>query len=360
MQENKEILPLIPLRGMTVFPNMVIYFDVGRKKSIAAIEKAMSQNQRIFLSAQKDINIEEPNREDIFNIGTICEIKQIVKLPKNSIRVLVEGIERGRIDEYYDKEDTLEVSIEKCELIANNCDEEDYELEAALRMLKDEFFEFLELTTKNKMPDFFDNIDEITDANKVADIIAAYVVLKQDQRQELLHLLNVKERIKKLLIYIKQEKELVSIEKKIDSMVKSKIDKGQKEYYLREQLKVIQEQLGEDDENKKAIKNYEEIIATKEFPDYVKEKAIYEISRLKTNSIHSQEGTTIRSYLDLLFSLPWNEKTEDNIDLKKAKKTLENAHYGLEDVKERIIEYLAVKKMSNSLRGPILCLVGPP
>ncbi|MPQ43978.1 endopeptidase La [Clostridium tarantellae] len=358
MQENKEILPLIPLRGMTVFPNMVIYFDVGRKKSIKAIEKAMSQNQKIFLAAQKDIDIEEPTREDIFNVGTVCEIKQIVKLPKNSIRVLVEGIERGRIIEYYDKEDIIEVSIES--LVSDIDYTKDSELEAALRMLKDEFFEFLETTTNTKTPDFFDNIDEMNDAGKVVDIIAAYVVLKQEQRQELLHLIDIKERVKKLLIYVKQEKELVAIEKKIDSMVKAKIDKGQKEYYLREQLKVIQEQLGEDDENKKAIKKYEEILTTKDMPSNIKEKAYYEISRLKVSSIHSQEGGAIRSYLDVLLSLPWNEHTEDTIDLKIAKNILEKEHYGLHDVKERILEYLAVRKMSNSLKGPILCLVGPP
>ena len=358
MKEDKLILPLIPLRGLTVFPNMVIYFDVGREKSIEAVEKAMAGDQKIFLAAQKDIEIDNPSEEDIFNIGTICEIKQIVKMPKNTIRVLVEGIERANMDEFFDKEELLEASIEKIEID----NEIDHELEALSRKLKDDFFEFLDITANSGINgvDLFDNLEEEKDLNKVTDLISSYALIKQEDKQDILQTLDLKQRIEKLIFYVKQEIEVAKIEKRIGTKVKKKLDKGQREYYLREQMKVIQEELGEDDDNKKAIIEFEKLINEKKLPNQVKEKAQYEISKLKASSPYSQDGGVTRTYLENLLDMPWGEFTEDTLNIKDARKVLDKDHCGLKDVKDRILEYLAVKQISNSLRGPILCLVGPP
>ena len=358
MKEDKLILPLIPLRGLTVFPNMVIYFDVGREKSIEAVEKAMAGDQKIFLAAQKDIEIDNPSEDDIFNIGTICEIKQIVKMPKNTIRVLVEGIERAKMDEFFDKEELLEASIEKIEID----NEIDHELEALSRKLKDDFFEFLDITASSGINgvDLFDNLEEEKDLNKVTDLISSYALIKQEDKQDILQTLDLKQRIEKLIFYVKQEIEVAKIEKRIGTKVKKKLDKGQREYYLREQMKVIQEELGEDDDNKKAIIEFEKVINEKKLPNQVKEKAQYEISKLKASSPYSQDGGVTRTYLENLLDMPWGEFTEDTLNIKDARKVLDKDHYGLKDVKDRILEYLAVKQISNSLRGPILCLVGPP
>lgn len=358
MKEDKLILPLIPLRGLTVFPNMVIYFDVGREKSIEAVEKAMAGDQKIFLAAQKDIEIDNPSEDDIFNIGTICEIKQIVKMPKNTIRVLVEGIERAKMDEFFDKEELLEASIEKIEID----NEIDQELEALSRKLKDDFFEFLDITASSGINgvDLFDNLEEEKDLNKVTDLICSYALIKQEDKQDILQTLDLKQRIEKLIFYVKQEIEVAKIEKRIGTKVKKKLDKGQREYYLREQMKVIQEELGEDDDNKKAIIEFEKVINEKKLPNQVKEKAQYEISKLKASSPYSQDGGVTRTYLENLLDMPWGEFTEDTLNIKDARKVLDKDHYGLKDVKDRILEYLAVKQISNSLRGPILCLVGPP
>ena len=358
MKEDKLILPLIPLRGLTVFPNMVIYFDVGREKSIEAVEKAMAGDQKIFLAAQKDIEIDNPSEDDIFNIGTICEIKQIVKMPKNTIRVLVEGIERAKMDEFFDKEELLEASIEKIEID----NEIDHEFEALSRKLKDDFFEFLDITASSGINgvDLFDNLEEEKDLNKVTDLISSYALIKQEDKQDILQTLDLNKRIEKLIFYVKQEIEVAKIEKRIGTKVKKKLDKGQREYYLREQMKVIQEELGEDDDNKKAIIEFEKVINEKKLPNQVKEKAQYEISKLKASSPYSQDGGVTRTYLENLLDMPWGEFTKDTLNIKDARKVLDKDHYGLRDVKDRILEYLAVKQISNSLRGPILCLVGPP
>lgn len=356
MKEDKVSLPFIPLRGMTIFPNMVVYFDVGREKSKKAVEQAMINDQIIFLSSQKDPEVESPKREDVSDIGVVCKIKQILKLPKDTIRVLIEGMDRAKITDFLDNGEFLEVSTEK---ISINYDKENVEIESLLRLVKNEFFEFLEITSNNG-EELFYNLEEMDDAVKVCDIIAPYIISKESEKQKIFEILDIQEKLEKLLIYIKKEIEVTKVEKKITGKVKKKMDKNQKEYYLREQLKVIQEELGEDDENKRAVREYEKKISSKKLPKEVKEKALYEVSRLKNTQSYSQEGGTIRTYLDTLLDIPWGIHTKDEIDIKKATQLLKKEHYGLEDVKERIIEYLAVKKMNNSLKGDILCLVGPP
>ena len=356
MNDEKLVLPLIPLRGITIFPNMVMHFDVGREKSIAALEEAMMKEQKIFLSTQKEAKVEEPSEDDIFKVGTICTIKQLLKMPENRIRVLVEGIERAKIDSFLDKEKFFTVEIEKC---PDKVDKEDTELEAHIRTLKSTFGEYLAIAS-TPSTDMIGTLDDVEEPGTLADIIASYISLKEETKQEILEAIDVKERIEKLLVILKNEIEVLKIEKKIGYKVKKNMDKMQKEYYLREQLKVIQEELGEDDEDQKDIKKYEDKIKKSKLPKEVKEKAQHELTRLKNTGSYSSEGNVIRTYLDWILELPWNKQTKDTIDIKKARKILDNDHYGLEDVKDRIIEYLAVKHMTKSLKGPILCLVGPP
>lgn len=358
MSEKVKLLPLIPLRGLTVFPNMVIHFDVGREKSIAALEEAMLNKQEIFLVSQKDAKIDDPEISDVYNVGTISIVKQLLKLPGDTVRVLVEGIERGRLVEFINRDKYIKGNIES---IYDNNDEykDDVEFHASLRKLMDDFSEFLDLSN-NKTADEVYDMDESDEPGRVIDIIASYLMLKHKIKQEILEAVDIKERVEKLLVIVKNEIEVLKLEKKIGFKVKKKIDKLQKEYYLREQLKVIKEELGEDVEEKLEIEKYENLIKKAKLPKEVKEKATYELNRLKNSSSYSQEGSVIKTYLDWILELPWNKSTKDNLDLTKAREILEEDHYGLSDVKERIIEYLAVKKMSESLRGPILCLVGPP
>jgi ATP-dependent Lon protease len=356
MDKNTKLLPLIPLRGMNIFPHMVLHFDVGREKSILALEDAMLNNQEIFLVSQKESKIEEPEEKDIYAVGTICNIKQILKLPGDTIRVLVEGINRGKISQYKEKEPFVRAEVE---IIEDEVCEDDKKCKALLRTIDKAFEEYINLSTNN-FPDALFTLEETKEPGRYCDIVSSYLILKPDAKQELLETLEVTKRLEKLLFILKNEIEVLKIEKKIGSKVRSRIDKIQKEYYLREQIKAIQEELGEEDENKREIDEYESKINKAKLPKDAKEKAIYELNRLKSSGNYSAESGVIRAYLDWILNLPWNKFTKDNIDINKAREVFEAEHYGLEDVKERIIEYLAVKKMSRTLKGPILCLVGPP
>ncbi|MGL4761344.1 MAG: endopeptidase La [Sarcina sp.] len=355
MSRNIKKIPLIPLRGMTVFPSMITYFDVGRKKSSNAVEKAIELERKIFLIPQKIDEIESPKIDDVIEIGTICEIKQIVNLPDGIKRVLVEGLDRARILAIEDDEEVLfgEVEIIKEEI------RNDAELEALVRGIKNEFTEFLKVTA-GPVKEIISSFNDIDDADKLVDIVSSYIILEEKDKKEILAILSVKERLEKMLIHIKNEIEIVTLEKKIKAKVTKKSDKAQKEYYLREQLKVIQEELGEGDEEKKAIAEYEKKIANKKLPTQVSKKAKYELARLKANMSSGQESGVIRTYLDNLLDIPWGKHKKEIIDIKKAKEILNEEHYGLIDVKERILDYLAVKKLSKSLRSPVICLVGPP
>lgn len=356
MDNGNKVLPLIPLRGITIFPYMVLHFDVGREKSILALEEAMLNGQEIFLVSQKDAKMEEPDEDDIYNIGTICNIKQLLKLPGDTVRVLVEGVSRAKLIAYLQKEPFFKAEVE--ELIEAECIE-DKKCEALVRSVKTAFDSYVKLS--GTMPsEALVTLDDLESPGRLADIVSSYLMLKQDKKQELLEAFDVTKRLEKILIILNNEVEILKIEKKIGVKVKNKIDKVQKEYYLREQMKAIQEELGEDDEDKKEINRYKNRISKAKLPKVVKDKALYELDRLKNTGSYSSEGGVIRTYLDWILELPWNIETNDNTDIKKARDVLEKEHYGLKDVKDRIIEYLAVKKMSNSLKGPILCLVGPP
>lgn len=357
MDRDFRELPLIPLRGITIFPYMVLHFDVGREKSILALEKAMLEEQKVFLTAQRQAKTEEPGREDIFNTGTICNIKQILKLPGDTVRVLVEGESRALLKEYISEEPFFKVKVEVLE------DEENYDenkdCEALVRAIKKNFNEYVKLSG-NIPAETIITLDEIDNHGRLADTISSYLMLKQEKKQELLECYEIEERLQKVLAVLANEIEILKLERKIGIKVKNKIDKVQKDYYLREQLKAIQEELGEDDENKKEMKRYKNKISKAKLPKTVKDKALYELDRLKNTGSYSAEGGVIRTYLDWILELPWNTQTKDNLDIKSAREILEKEHYGLKDVKDRIIEYLSVKKMSKSLKGPILCLMGPP
>lgn len=355
MQENIKNLPLIPLRGMTVFPSMITYFDVGREKSKLAVEDAMNTGSEIFLIPQKEDNIESPSKEDLIEIGTVCLIKQIVNLPDGTKRVLVEGISRGKIVEVTNEEDFIKADVVAVKDIVTD----DAELEALIREVKTSFSTFLKLTA-GSLKEIVDSINGIDDADKLVDIISSYMIIDEKDKKDILLILDVKKRLEKILINIKEETEIVLLEKKIKAKVNKKADKAQKEYYLREQLKIIQEELGEDDDEKKKIDEYTKKMSDKSIPKHIHKKASYEISRLKAASASGQEGNVIQTYLDNLFEIPFGKYKKESINLQNAKEILDDEHYGLVDVKERIIDYLAVKKMSKSLRSPVICLVGPP
>lgn len=356
MDKTLQILPMIPLRGITVFPYMVLHFDVGREKSITAIEEAMLKQQKVFLAAQKEAKIEDPGEEDIFTMGTVCNIKQILKLPGDTIRVLVEGESRGRLEKYVEKEPFFKVEIKS---LIDEDGNEDNKCEALVRSIRKKFDEYIKLSG-NIPIDTIVTLEELNNPGRLADVISSYLMLKQEKKQELLNTYEIEGRLQKLLDILINEIDILKLERKIGIKVKNKIDKGQKEYYLKEQLKAIQDELGEEDEEKRELTKYKNKISKAKLPKVVKEKALYELERLKNSGTYSAESGVIRSYLDWVLDMPWNNQTQDNLDIKAAREVLEKEHYGLEDVKDRIIEYLAVKKMSKSLKGPILCLVGPP
>ncbi|MDV4150922.1 endopeptidase La [Clostridium sp. AL.422] len=356
MSEKFVTLPLIPLRGISIFPNMIIHFDVGREKSRAAIEAAMANQTEIFLSTQKDYEIEEPEFDDIFEVGTICNIKQIIKLPNDVIRVLVEGIDRGRLISLNIKDEYIESEVER---IAEPTNEEYEGIEAYINLLKKNFSKYVRASGDNRsnIMSIFDTIDNYSE---LSDVVASYVVIDEDKRQEILQEVDCIKRIEKLLFIIEEQIEILNIEKKVGKKLKENIDKSQREYYIREQIRALQEEIGENDEDKKEITNYENKIRKAKLPKYVREKAESELNRLKSAAGQGSESNVIRTYLDWILDIPWSKSTKDNFDIKEAEGILNNEHYGLEEVKERIVEYLAVKQYTNSLKGPIICLVGPP
>ena len=348
-------LPLIPLRGLTIFPNMVLHFDVGREKSVAAIEEAMLNDENIFLALQRDPEIEEPTSENISKIGTLCKIKQIIKMPGDTMRVLVEGKVRCEIKEYFNNENYFEVSISE----VNETLEESPEIEPYFNSLKKTLARFLKQSGENTS-EFAKEIKLVDNVIEYVDMVSGYLPISEEKKQEILETLDIKKRIEAIIVFIENEIKVVQVQKKLAKKMKKSVDDSQKEFYLREQLKFIQQELGQDDEETKIIKEYEQKLETMRLPKEVKEKASYELKKLKGMNISSSEGNTIQSYLDWVFDLPWGKNTKERLDINRAEEVLNEEHYGLDDVKERILEYLSVKKMSGTLKGPILCLVGPP
>ncbi|SKA90124.1 ATP-dependent proteinase. Serine peptidase. MEROPS family S16 [Caloramator quimbayensis] len=357
MDEIKNnIYPLLPLRGMTIFPHMVLHFDVGRTKSILALEEAMVKDQMIFLVAQKDVKEENPREDDIYRIGCVSKIKQILKLPGDMIRVLVEGLYRAEIEEITKEEPYFECRLY---IHTEKENEKTVEVEALMRQAISHFEEYV--NQSNSIPDeILSTITDIKEPGKLSDVITSYLIISLEQRQELLEAVDPVLRLKKLIEIMFREIDILKMEKKIGMKVKRKIDKMQKEYYLREQLKVIQEELGDRDSIEAEVEEYKNKINKAKLPKEAKDKALYELSRYEKLTVGSPEGGIIRTYLDWLVELPWAKETKDIDDIGKVREVLEKEHYGLEDVKQRILEYFAVRKLNKSMKGPILCLVGPP
>lgn len=355
--ENKT-LPLIPLRGISIFPHMVVHFDVGREKSISALEKAMLDEATILLCTQKDPKVNEPTIEDFYHVGTVAKVKQMLKLPGGSIRVLVEGINRGKVAKIVQEEPYFVVDVEELSYEEDEI-EKDMNLEAAMRLVINDFEEYLSFNDRVSS-DVLITITDIDDPGRLADVIASYIYLKIEDNQRILESFDFYERLELLHIILQEEIEVLKIEDKINQRVKKQINKVQKEYYLKEQIKAIQKELGQDDDTMAEVEEYEEKINKIKMPKEVKEKAMKEVERLLKLSPHSPETGVIRTYLDWMIDLPWDKETKDKIDIKKSRDILNEDHYGLKDVKERILEFIAIRKLTNSMKGPIICLVGPP
>lgn len=353
-----KTLPLIPLRGISIFPHMVIHFDVGREKSINALEQAMLDDSLILLCTQIDPKIDEPSTDEFYHLGTIAKVKQMLKLPGGSIRVLIEGINRGRVLTITQEEPYLIADVEELTYIPEEV-EKDKDIEAAMRLVISDFEDYIALNTKVS-PETLLTITDIEDPGRLADVIASYIFLKQEDNQKVLETLNFYERLEVLHGVLQEEIELLKIEDKINQRVKKQITKIQKDYYLREQLKAIQKELGEDDDTQNVADEYSKKLKKIKMPKEIKVKALKEVDRLLKTSPNSPETGVIRTYLDWIVDLPWDKESKGKIDIKKARQILNEDHYGLDDVKERILEFIAIRKLTNSMKGPILCLVGPP
>ncbi len=356
MSENKKNLPLIPLRGLSIFPYMLLHFDVGREKSIKALEEAMINDQMIFLVTQIDPTTDIPEKEDFYNVGTISKIKQLLKLPGDTIRVLVEGVARAEIQSIISDDPYFVVEVAE---YTESLKEDSLEIEALRRSVSEAFEEYVKLNSRIT-PEILITISGIEDVDRFADIVASNLTIKIEQKQEILSQFDVKVRLEKLYLVLLKEIEILELERKINNRVRKQIDKTQKEYYLREQIKAMQKELGDKDSFEEEILEYEDKLTKLKLPDEVVIKVKKEIDRLSKLSPASPESGVIRSYLDWIFDLPWNNETQDNLDIKNARKILEEDHYGLKKVKERILEYLAIRKLAKNMKGPILCFVGPP
>lgn len=348
-------LPLLPLRGLLVYPSMVLHLDVGREKSVKALEKAMVDDSMILLCSQSEVNIEEPNTDDIYRIGTISKVRQMLKLPNGTIRVLVEGIMRAEVTEYMANDEFYEVTAK--ELPEESGD--DPEIDALMRTVLTQFEHYIQLS-KKVTPETLAAVSDIDDAGRLADVISSHLPLKIKDKQEVLETIDVGKRLEKLLAILNNEREVLELERKISQRVKKQMEKTQKEYYLREQMKAIQKELGEKEGRAREAQELRAKLEEKQVPEKVEDKIEKEIDRLEKMPSSSAEGSVVRNYIDWLLSLPWNQKTPDDLDIHKAEEILDADHYGLEKPKERVLEYLAVQKLVQKLKGPILCLVGPP
>ncbi|HNY10193.1 MAG TPA: endopeptidase La, partial [Candidatus Wallbacteria bacterium] len=367
-EENKEraesgkyvipdVLPLLPAREVMVFPYMIVPLFVGRKQSIAAIEKAMISGRKKFLSLQKDPQKENPSREDLCDFGIAAEILNLLKLPDGTVKILIEGLKRVKVVEFLSEEDSnFMVKVEQI----NDVIEESVEFQALKRSVVDQFELYVKLNRKIPV-EIMMVILNTDDPSRLADIITAHLALTLTARQEIIEETHVSKRFEKLLIMINKEIEILSLEKKIRNNVHDQLEKTQKEYYLREQIKTLQKELGEDESMSREAIEYKEKLAKLKMPDECREKMEKELSKFEKMHPMSAETTTIRNYIEWVIELPWDVETEDNTDINKSEEILEEDHYGLEKVKERILEFLAVRKLAgNKMKGPMLCLVGPP
>jgi ATP-dependent Lon protease len=348
-------VPLLPLRDVIIFPHMVVPLFVGREKSINALEECVNKKLDLFLVAQRQATTVSPGEKDIFSVGTLGTILQILRLPDNTVKVLIEGKRRARIVEYHETDRMIEAEVEELADLS----ESTVEMEALVRSLKSTFENYVKLN-KRIPPEMLMSVNTIEDPSRLADLIVAHLNLKLEDKQEILEVQDPAKRLEKLLQLMQGEIEILQVERRIRSRVKKQMERSQKEYYLNEQMQAIQKELGEKDEFKAELQAIEKQIRSKPMSKEAKEKASREMKKLKMMSPMSAEATVVRNYIDWLICLPWAEYTHDRNDIKVAEEVLEEDHYGLEEVKERILEYLAVRVLTNNSKGQILCLAGPP
>jgi len=355
-QTTYREIPMLPLRGVLVFPYMVIHLDVGRKKSINAIEEAMMNTKEIFLATQKEAQTDEPEVDDIYTAGTVAEIRQILKMPGGTMRVLVEGLYRAEIKQFIFTDPHMQVQIEE---FKEDKVQKTPELDALMRALISEFEQYVRLSKKIP-PETVVSVVAIEEPGRLADVIASHLSLRIQEKQRVLEARNIAERLDILCELLAKEMEVLELERKINIRVRKQMEKTQKEYYLREQMKAIQKELGDKDERVAEVEELKERINNAKLPKEAYEKAYKELERLEKMPPMVAEAVVVRNYLDWLLALPWSVETKDRLDLKMAEKILDEDHYGLEKPKERILEYLAIRKLAKKMKGPILCLVGPP
>jgi ATP-dependent Lon protease len=352
--EEKKV-PLLPLRGLLVFPTMVLHIDVGRERSVAALEQALLTDNVVFLATQKEMNVEQPEKQDLYEVGTLAHVNQMIKLPNGTIRVLVEGMERAVWKNYEEDKKYSVVSVDA----SPDATEKTAEHEALMRMLL-QYFEKYSKLSKKVTTETYDTVSDIEEPGRLADMIASYLPLKMSGKQEVLEIFDTKERLEWLVNRLHNEQEVLDMEKKINSRVKQAMERTQKEFYLREQMKAIQTELGDREGKTGEISDLRKKIDAAGMPENTLKAANKELDRYEKLPAAAAESGIIRNYLDWLVSLPWKDSTADRLDINRAQKILNRDHDGLETVKERVLEYLAVRQLTKSLRGPILCLAGPP
>lgn len=354
MASKKEKYPVLPLRDIVVYPKMIVPLFVGREKSIRALQEVVDSDKNIVLATQKDAAVEEPVADDVYHVGTLGTILQLLKLPDGTVKVLIEGLERVKIEKFEDNDAFMEVTAS----VVVEKEDAGTEVEALVRAVLSQFEEYVKLSKKTP-PDVLVSVNQIADYGKLADTIASHLPLKIADKQALLEAVSLKSRFEKILGFMDAEITLLEVENKIKTRVKKQMERSQKEYYLNEQMKAIQKELGDGDDDAE-ISEYMKKIEKTRLSKEAKEKALAEVKKLKNMSSMSSEATVVRNYLDWMLDIPWKKRSKVNKDLNKAMEVLEQDHYGLEKVKERILEYLAVQSRADKVKGPILCLVGPP
>ncbi|MEW6068730.1 MAG: endopeptidase La [Nitrospirota bacterium] len=355
--EIPEKVPVLPVRDLVVFPYMILPLFVGREMSIKAIEFALSTNKMVFLVTQKDLNIENPAPDDLYNTGSVALIMRMIKLPDGRVKILVQGLSKARVLSYSQTEPFFVANIEKIRDISHK--EITIEDEAQIRTAKEQLEKIISLG-KPILPDIAGIVENIEDAGRLADLIASNIGLKTEQAQDVLEIIDPVQRLRRVNEILAREVELLTVQQKIQSEARGEIDKTQREYFLREQLKAIQKELGDIDERAEEIKEFRKKIEEAKMPEKVQKEAEKQLKRLEKMHPDSAESATVRTYLDWLVEIPWSKSTKDNLDIKAAEKVLNEDHYDLEKVKERILEYLSVRKLKEKMKGPILCFIGPP
>ena len=354
-KQSAQTLPLLPLRGVVVFPRTTLPLEVGRDKSVVALEEAMSCGKLIVLAAQKVAKVNEPSPDDIYTVGTVSEIKQLVRLPDGTIRVVVEGVERAVILDYVHSDPSYVVRVEPMPTV----EVRDPEMEALARNALREFEQYVKLSKKIPV-EILLAVAGSNQPGKLADDIAAHMPLKIEDKQEILSCFDARTRLERLSVILRRELEILELERKIQLRVRKQMEKTQKEYYLREQMRAIKKELGDHDDFSSEAEEFRQKIEEANLPQDVLEKATRELDKLESMPPMAAESVVVRNYLDWLLAIPWGVMTEDMLDIERAEEILDEDHWGLEKVKERILEFLAVRQLSDELRGPILCLVGPP